>query len=97
MPDSLNYASDDVVIKYEIKGTDRKYRYTHILVGFIRALAETMKENIIVTASAYEQSFCFIGTLPVNSESIDNKYLKKVNKLVGKKKNFCSGFSKISF
>lgn len=53
MPDSLNYASDDVVIKYEIKGTDRKYRYTHILAGFLRSLAEK-KENIIVTASADE-------------------------------------------
>lgn len=53
MPDSLNYAGDDVVIKYEIKETDRKYRHPHILTGFIRSLAEK-KENIIVTASADE-------------------------------------------
>ena len=42
------------------------------------ALAE-IKENIIITGSAYEQGSCFPSALHINGQSIDTKYIRKVN------------------
>lgn len=98
MPDCLNYTSNNVVIKYELKETFRKYTHPDILAGFIGALAE-IQENIIVTGSAYEQGSCFPSALHVNGESIDSKYLKKVNGLASweKDKIFVRALAKFHF
>ena len=46
------------------------------MAGFIGALAE-IKENIIVTGSAYEQGSCFPSSLHINGEAIDTLYFSK--------------------
>ena len=98
MPDSLNYESSGVIIKYELKETFRKYINSDLLAGFIGALAE-IKENIIVTGSAYEQGSCFPSSLHVNGESIDTKYIKKVKNLTDweKDKEFVNALAKFHF
>lgn len=98
MPDSLDYTSGDVVIKYELQETYRKYTHPSILAGFIGALAD-IKEKITVTGSAYEQGSCFPSALHVNGESIDNKYIKNVNGLSNwdKDKTFVRALSKFHF
>ncbi|MCX8639025.1 hypothetical protein J3U37_02830 [Gilliamella sp. B3172] len=98
MLDSLNYESSGVIIKYELKETYRKYINSDLLAGFIGALAE-IKENIIVTGSAYEQGSCFPSSLHVNGLSIDTKYIKKVKNLTdwGKDKEFVKALAKFHF
>jgi hypothetical protein len=98
MPDSINYESNGVVIKYELKETYRKYTNSDILAGFIGALAE-IKENIIVTGSAYEQGSCFPSALHINGQSIDTKYIKKDRNLSDWKKDkaFVNALAKFHF
>ncbi|MWP48043.1 hypothetical protein [Gilliamella sp. Pas-s27] len=98
MPDSINYESNDVVIKYELKETYRKYTNSDILAGFIGALAE-IKENIIVTGSSYEQGSCFPSALHINGQSIDTKYIKKDRNLSDweKDKEFVNALAKFHF
>ena len=98
MPDSLNYESRGVIIKYELKETFRKYINPDLLAGFIGALAE-IKENIIVTGSAYEQGSCFPSSLHINGLSIDTKYIKKVKNLTDYKKDkeFVNALAKFHF
>ena len=54
----INYKSGDVIIKCVLRETYRKYTNPDIMAGLIGALAE-IKENIIITGSAYEQGSCF--------------------------------------
>jgi hypothetical protein len=98
MPDSINYESNGVVIKYELKETYRKYTNSDILASFIGALAE-IKENIIVTGSAYEQGSCFPSALHINGQSIDTKYIKKDRNLSDweKDKAFVNALAKFHF
>jgi hypothetical protein len=98
MPDSINYESNGVVIKYELKETYRKYTNSDILAGFIGALAE-IKENITVTGSAYEQGSCFPSALHINGQSIDTKYIKKDRNLSDWKKDkaFVNALAKFHF
>ena len=69
-----------MTIKCELTETFRKYTNPDIMAGFIGALAE-IKENILVTGSAYEQGSCFPSALHINGQSIDTKYIRKVNNL----------------
>ena len=80
IPEIINYENDDVTIKCELTETFRKYTNPDIMAGFIGALAE-IKENILVTGSAYEQGSCFPSALHINGQSIDTKYIRKVNNL----------------
>ncbi len=76
----INYKSGDVIIKCVLRETYRKYTNPDIMAGLIGALAE-IKENIIITGSAYEQGSCFPSALHINGQSIDTKYIRKVNNL----------------
>ncbi|OCG23686.1 hypothetical protein A9G11_05610 [Gilliamella sp. wkB108] len=98
IPDSVNYVNDDVIIKYELKETFRKYTNPDVMAGFIGALAE-IKENIIVTGSAYEQGSCFPSSLHINGQAIDTKYIKNVNNLSNwdKDKAFAEALMKFHF
>ncbi|MCX8711339.1 hypothetical protein J3U57_02235 [Gilliamella sp. B3464] len=89
---------EGVSIKYELKETFRKYINPDLLAGFIGALAE-IKENIIVTGSAYEQGSCFPSSLHINGLSIDTKYIKKVKNLTDYKKDkeFVNALAKFHF
>ena len=80
IPEIINYENDDVTIKCELTETYRKYTNPDIMAGFIGALAE-IKENILVTGSAYEQGSCFPSALHINGQSIGTKYIRKVNNL----------------
>ena len=98
IPDSVNYVNDDVIIKYELKETFRKYTNPDVMAGFIGALAE-IKENIIVTGSAYEQGSCFPSALHINGQAIDTKYIKHVNNLSNwdKDREFVNALAKFHF
>ena len=76
----INYKSGDVIIKCVLRETYRKYTNPDIMAGLIGALAE-IKENIIITGSSYEQGSCFPSALHINGQSIDTKYIRKVNNL----------------
>src|SRR5699024_10670827 len=80
MPDNLNYVVKMVSIQYELQETYRKYTHPDLMAGFIGALANIQK-NIIVTGCCYRDGSCFPSALHVNGESLDTKYIKKVNKL----------------
>ena len=98
IPDSVNYVNDDVIIKYELQETFRKYTNPDVMAGFIGALAE-IKENIIVTGSAYEQGSCFPSSLHINGEAIDTLYFSKStdSKKRQKDKDFINALYKFHF
>lgn len=71
MPENVNY------VKYSFSGTKRQYTGPNYFAGFIGALAKT-GYSILTTGSCFKYGSCFPSQLHVNGESIDTKYLWKL-------------------
>lgn len=75
MPDSLDYSSSGVVIKYAFTQTKRRYTEPAHLAVFIGALAECGFTDVQTTGSCFSEASCFPSVEHVNGKSIDTIYL----------------------
>ncbi|WDF61610.1 hypothetical protein PQ462_09525 [Flavobacterium sp. KACC 22758] len=81
MPDSLDYYSDDLVIKYSFSSTKRRYTGPNVFAGFIGALAECNNlDGIVTTGSCFKEGSCFPSAEHVNGRSVDTLYYKNLKK-----------------
>ncbi|WP_294288467.1 hypothetical protein [uncultured Chryseobacterium sp.] len=75
MPDSLDYNSSGVVIKYTFTKTKRRYTDPGHLAVFIGTLAECGFTDVQTTGSCFSEASCFPSVEHVNGKSIDTLYL----------------------
>jgi hypothetical protein len=78
MPDSLDYNSSGVIIKYTFTKTKRRYTDPGHLAVFIGTLAECGFTDVQTTGSCFSEASCFPSVEHVNGKSIDTIYLDDI-------------------